>query len=125
MAQKGYTGLKDPLMGPGGYFECYYPKPYHPEYMNRDLGKEFYTQGMHKKYPSCYGNHNLIDCALDIVQGNDVNSDNIKEILVGVAPAHLNSYGAIPFKKGDSQPAALFYQGYSVASALLPQSRPG
>lgn len=119
MAQKGYTGLKDPLMGPGGYFECYYPKPYHPEYMNRDLGKEIYTQGMHKKYPSCYGNHNLIDCGLDIVNEHEVDPNNIKEILVGVPQGHLNSYGSIPFKKGDSQPAALFYQAYSVASVLL------
>ncbi len=119
MAQKGYTGLKDPLFGPQGYFECYCPKPYHPEYMNRDLGKEFYTQGMHKKYPSCYGNHNLIDCGLDIVMEHDFDAGDIQEVVVGVPSRQLNSYGALPFKKGDSQPAALFYQSYSVANVLL------
>jgi len=119
MAQKGYTGLKDPLFGPQGYFDCYCPKPYHPEYMNRDLGNEFYTKGMHKKYPSCYGNHNLIDCGLDILAEHDIDADDISEILVGGHPSQLKSYGALPFKKGDAQPAALFYQAYSVASVLL------
>jgi 2-methylcitrate dehydratase PrpD len=119
LAQKGYTGLKDPLFGPQGYFDCYCPKPYHPEYMNRDLGKEFYTRGMHKKYPSCYGNHNLIDCGLEILAEHDINAGDIAEILVGVHPSQLNSYGAQPFKKGDTQPAALFYQAYSVANVLL------
>jgi 2-methylcitrate dehydratase PrpD len=119
MAQKGFTGLKDPLFGPQGYFESYCPKPYHPEYMNRDLGKEFYTQGMHKKYPSCYGNHNLIDCGLDILKEHDINAKNIKEIIIGIHPMMLNSYGSTPFRKGDLQPAALFYQSYSAANVLL------
>jgi len=119
MAQKGFTGLKDPLLGPQGYFDCYCPKPYHPEYMNRDLGKEYYTQGMHKKYPSCYGNHNLIDCGLDILAEHDLNAADIKEIVIGIPAMMLNSYGTLKFKKGDSQQAALFYQNYSVASVLL------
>jgi aconitate decarboxylase len=119
MAQKGFTGLKDPLFGTQGYFESYCPKPIHPEYMNRDLGKEFYTRGMHKKYPSCYGNHNLIDCGLDILKEHDINAQDIKEIIIGVHPMQLNSYGSTPFKKGDLQPAALFYQAYSAANVLL------
>jgi aconitate decarboxylase len=119
MAQKGFTGLKDPLFGTQGYYDCYCPKPIHPEYMNRDLGTEFYTQGMHKKYPSCYGNHNLIDCGLDILKEHDIKAADIKEVIIGIPAPMLNSYGTIPFKKGDSQQAALFYQNYSVASVLL------
>lgn len=119
MAQKGYTGLKDPLLGPQGYFECYCAKPYHPEYMNRDLGKEFYVKGMHKKYPSCYGNHNIIDCGLDILQEHDIDPEDIQEITIGIPPMQLNSYGTQPFKAGDAQPAALFYQAYSAANVLL------
>jgi 2-methylcitrate dehydratase PrpD len=60
MAKKGFTSIKDPLFGHLGYFECYSTQPIHPEYLSRDLGKEFYVKGMHKKYPSCYANHNLI-----------------------------------------------------------------
>ena len=87
--------------------------------MNRDLGKEFYTQGMHKFYPSCYGNHNLIDCGPDILKEHDVDTDNIQEIIIGVDPAKLNGYGVTPFKKGDAQPAALFYQAYATANVIL------
>ncbi len=119
MAQKGYTGLKDPLLGPQGYFDCYSPKPYHPEYMNRDLGKEFYTEGMHKKYPSCYGNHNIMDCALDILNEHDVEPGKIAEIIIGALPARLQGYGVQPFKKGDSQQSALFSEAYAAANVLL------
>ena len=119
MAKHGFTGLKDPLFGPQGFFESYCPKPYHPEYMNRDLGKEFYAKSRHKKYPSCQGNHNIIDCGLDILAEHDIDAEDIKEIIIGVNPMQLKSYGAIPFKAGDSQAAALFYQGYSAANVLL------
>ncbi len=119
MAKNGFTGLKDPLFGAQGFFESYCPKPYHPEYMNRDLGREFYVKSRHKKYPSCQGNHNIIDCGLDILAEHDIDADDIKEIIIGVNPMQLKSYGTIPFKKGDSQPAALFYQAYSAANVLL------
>jgi 2-methylcitrate dehydratase PrpD len=119
MAKNGFTGLKDPLFGPQGYFESYCPRPYHPGVMNRDLGREFYVKSRHKKYPSCQGNHNIIDCGLDILKEHDIVAEDIKEIIIGVPPAQLNSYGAIPFKKGDSQAAALFYRGYSAANVLL------
>ena len=119
MAKNGFTGLKDPLFGPQGYFESYCPEPRHPEYMNRDLGTEFYVKSRHKKYPSCQGNHNIIDCGLDILGEHEIDAKEIKEIIIGVHPSQLNSYGAIPFKKGDSHSAALFYQAYSAANVLL------
>jgi 2-methylcitrate dehydratase PrpD len=119
MAEKGFTGLNDPLFGPQGFFDSYAPKPYHPEYMNRDLGKEFYVKSRHKKYPSCQGNHNIIDCGLDILAEHDIDADNIAEIIIGVHPAQMNSYGAIPFTKGDSHASALFHQAYSAANVLL------
>jgi 2-methylcitrate dehydratase PrpD len=119
MAGKGFTGLKDPLFGPQGYFECYCPKPYHPEVMNRDLGKEFYVKSRHKKYPSCQLNHNIIDCGLEIVNAHKIDVEDIDEIIIGVSARQIDGYAATPFKKGDSQQAALFYQGYSAANVLL------
>ena len=119
MAKNGFTGLKDPLFGVQGFFDSYYPKPYHPEYMNRDLGKEFYVKSRHKKYPSCQGNHNIIDCGLDILAEHEIDAGEIKEIIIGIHPGQLNSYGALPFRKGDSHSAALFYQAYSAANVLL------
>jgi len=87
--------------------------------MNRDLGKEFYVKSRHKKYPSCQGNHNIIDCGLDILSEHEIDAGDIKEVIIGIHPGQLNSYGAIPFRKGDSHSAALFYQAYSAANVLL------
>lgn len=119
MARNGFTGLIDPLYGPQGFFDSYCPKPIHPEYMNRDLGREFYVKSRHKKYPSCQGNHNIIDCGLDILAEHDIDAGKIEEIIIGVHPAQLNSYGTIPFKEGDSHGAALFHQAYSAANVFL------
>lgn len=118
LANKGFTGLKDPLLGPQGYFSSYCPG-YHPELLTRDLGKQFYVKGCHKKYPSCYGNHIVIDCALDILQQHDINAVDIAEIIIGVAPPQVNSYLNQPFKMGDSQPKALFNFCYCAANVLL------
>jgi 2-methylcitrate dehydratase PrpD len=87
--------------------------------LTRDLGKQFYVKGCHKKYASCYGNHNVIDCALDILQEHDINTGDIAEIIIGVAPPQVDSYLNQPFEMGDSQPKALFNFYYSAASALL------
>jgi 2-methylcitrate dehydratase PrpD len=118
LASKGFTGLKDPLLGPLGYFACYCPS-YQPEFLTRDLGKQFYVKGCHKKYPSCYGNHIVIDCALDVLQEHDINAEDIVEVTIGIAPGQVDSYLNQPFQMGDSQPKALFNFYYSAASALL------
>ncbi|MBN2061020.1 MAG: MmgE/PrpD family protein, partial [Deltaproteobacteria bacterium] len=112
------TGLKDPLLGPQGYFETYCSS-HHPEYLTLDLGKEFYTKGMHKKYPSCYTNHNVIECGLEIVDENDINADDISEIVIGLHPDRLNTFANQPFMPGDSQQKALFNQHYGAANVLL------
>jgi 2-methylcitrate dehydratase PrpD len=118
LASKGFTGLKDPLLGSQGYFACYCPS-YHPELLTRDLGKQFYVKGCHKKYPSCYVNHDMIDCILDILQEHGINAEDIAEVIVGVDPPQVNSYLNQPFKMGDSQPKALFNYYYGAANALL------
>lgn len=121
LAQKGFTGLKDPLLGPQGYFACFCSN-IHPEFLTRDLGKEFYTKGMHKKYPSCYANHNIIECALEIVGHNHINVDDIHEITIGLHPDKLHNFGNQPFIPGDSQQKALFNQHYAAANVLLRKS---
>lgn len=121
LAQKGFTGLKDPLLGPQGYFDCFCSNV-HPEFLTRDLGKEFYTKGMHKKYPSCYANHNIIECALELVEHNDISPDHINDIIIGLHPDKLHNFGNQPFIPGDSQQKALFNQHYAAANVLLRKS---
>ncbi len=118
MAKTGFTGLKDPLTGPLGYFACYCVNP-HLEFLTRDLGKEFYTKGCHKKYPSCYGNHYVIDTALDLHQQHQINGEDIAEITIGTFPGQDKSYLNQPFVMGDSQPKALFNYCYCAANALF------
>jgi 2-methylcitrate dehydratase PrpD len=118
MASAGFTGLKDPLLGPQGYFASYC-RGHRPEFLTKDLGKEFYVKGCHKKYPSCYGNHIVIDCGLDILQEHEINAKDIAEIIIGPHPSQVNSYLNQPFKMGDSQPKALFNYCYTAASVLV------
>ena len=117
MANKGFTGLKDPLTGPQGYFACYCVNP-HTEFLTRDLGKEFYVKGCHKKYPSCYGNHYVIDTALDLLQQHEINAEDIAGVTIGTFPGQDKSYLNQPFVMGDSQPKALFNYRYCAANAL-------
>jgi aconitate decarboxylase len=121
LAQKGFTGIKDPLLGPRGYFRLY-TKNYYPDYLTRDLGKSFYCKGEHKKYPSCYGNHNMIECALEIIRQHNINADDIDEIIVGVSPNKITSWLNLPFDKVDSQPRALFNYQYGAANVFLRKS---
>jgi 2-methylcitrate dehydratase PrpD len=118
LASKGFTGLKDPLLGPQGYYECYCPS-YNPEVLIRDLGTQHYSKGCHKKYPSCYVNHDIIECMLDIVGEHDMNAEDIAEVIAGVPAPQVNTYLNQPFKMGDSQPKSLFSYYYSAANALL------
>ena len=121
MASKGFTGIKDPLLGRGGYFAMY-AKSSHPEYATKDLGKVFYSKGRHKIHPSCYGNHVAIDCALDILRQQDINCDDIDEITLGLSLSAYRSNLNEPFELGDSQQKALFNLPYGVANVLMRKS---
>ena len=121
LAGKGFTGLKDPLLSPQGYFPQYCKK-YHPEYAVRDLGKVFYCKGQHKMHPSCYGNHTAIDCSLEILEKYNVNVDAISEINLMIHPSRGHSFLNQPFNREDLQPKALFNLPYGVASVLLRKS---
>jgi len=121
LAKKGFTGNKDPLLGPRGYFRLYC-KSYHPEYLTRDLGKTFYAKGTHKKYPTCYGNHTVYDCALDLLRQHDINPEDIDEVVLSVSAHNIDSFLNQPFKMTNSQQRALFSYYYSVASVLLRKS---
>jgi len=118
MASKGFTGLKDPLLGPQGYFACYCPN-YHSEFLTRDLGREFYVKERNKKYPSCYVNHDVIDCGLEILEQHDIETEDITEIIIGTLPSRINLYINQPFNMGESQPKALFNYQYAAANVLL------
>lgn len=121
LASKGFTGIKDPLLSPLGYFPQYC-KSYHPEFLTKELGKRFYTKGQHKLRPSCYGNHATIECCLEILSQHDINAEDIAEVTLVVASSNLQGFLNQPFEMGASQPRALFNRPYGVANVLMRKS---
>jgi len=123
MAQKGWLGAKDPLLGKCGYFALYCQGS-DPEILTSKLGEEFYgARCTYKAYPGCGWTHPAIDCALKLVNQQDVNIEKIAEITINVAKMHLGSSLDQPFELGDfPQGNASFSYRYAVANALLRKS---
>jgi 2-methylcitrate dehydratase PrpD len=120
MAQKGWIGAKDPLLGKYGYFKLYC-QGCDPEILTSKLGQEFYGgRCTYKPYPGCGWTDSVIDCALDLANRQKVDADKIEEIIIDVAQMHVGSSLDQPFVIGDfPQGNALFSFRYSVANALL------
>ncbi len=120
MAQKGWVGAKDPLMGKYAYFKLYC-QGCDPEILTSKLGQEFYGgRCTYKPYPGCGWTDSVIDCALDLANRQNVDPTKIEEIIINVAPMHVGSSLDQPFVIGDfPQGNALFSFRYSVANALI------
>jgi 2-methylcitrate dehydratase PrpD len=120
MAQKGWVGAKDPLMGKYAYFKLYC-QGCDPEILTSKLGQEFYgSRCTYKPYPGCGWTDSVIDCALDLANRQKVDPNLIEEITINVAPMHVGSSLDQPFVIGDfPQGNALFSFRYSVANALI------
>jgi 2-methylcitrate dehydratase PrpD len=123
MAQEGWVGAKDPLLGKNGYFSlyCHGSKP---EILTDKLGKEFYGgRCTYKPYPGCGWTMPAIDCALELANRQGVEADAVEEFTIDVAPMHLDSPLNQPFQPGDfPQGHASFSFRYAVANALLRKS---
>jgi 2-methylcitrate dehydratase PrpD len=118
LAKRGFTAIKDPLLSLRGYFPQYC-KNAHPENAAKDLGKVFYVKAQHKMHPSCYGNHNPIECGLEIIRQHEYNPEDILSVTLDVPFFTYNRFLNQPFVTGDSQQKALFNIPYGVASVLL------
>jgi 2-methylcitrate dehydratase PrpD len=108
------------LLGKYGYFKLYCQGS-DPEILTRNLGEEFYGgRTTYKFYPGCGWTHPVIDCALDLVNRQNVAADLIEEVVVNIAPMHLDGPLAQPFVLGDfPQGNAFFSYRYTVANALI------
>jgi len=119
LANKGWTGVKDPLLSKCGYFALYC-QTYHTEILTKELGKKFYADCKFKPYPSCDGIHSTIECTLNLVNEHDIKVEDIDEVTVNVAPARRDSTLGQPFRIGDfPQVNALFNLRYNVANVLV------
>jgi 2-methylcitrate dehydratase PrpD len=119
LANKGFTGIKDPLLSKYGYFSLYC-KTYQLEVLTRDLGKNFYADYTCKPYPCCRSNHAAIECALELTATNGIKPEDIDEVVVDITPTALDFAVGQPFKIREvPQIDGAFNLQYTVASALL------
>ncbi|NVN00187.1 MmgE/PrpD family protein [Arthrobacter sp. SDTb3-6] len=113
----GFDGVRDALESRLGYFSLYTKDP-HPSDMTADLGSTFYVRGQHKLHPSCYGNHNPIDCALEVRREHKFDGDDVEHVYLDVLPKRIDHFlNQVP-TADDLQPKFLFSIPYGVANAL-------
>ena len=83
MAREGYTGPVEVLEGKEGLFEVVNNVEWRPEWLLRDLGKDFMiTQCSYKAFPTEALTHQPISAALQVCQDHQITAEDIGEILV-------------------------------------------
>jgi 2-methylcitrate dehydratase PrpD len=123
LAQAGWTGPEDALLGKFGYYRLYTRGCVNPEILTRHLGHKFYSHVTFKPYPSCRGSHSAIDCALAVVLKNDIKIEDIDTITLYVPQKDIDNFLGQPFQVGSFPHAsAAFNFQYIVANALLRRS---
>jgi 2-methylcitrate dehydratase PrpD len=119
LAKEGFTGVKEPFLGPRGYFALYCRNPDTAD-LTKDLGKRFYGDCVIKPYSACRATHMSIDCALQISRQNNIKAKDVQEIIVRTAPATIDGFVGQPFAPGETpQVDGAFSIRYTVATALL------
>lgn len=118
LALQGFDGIKDALESRRGYFAMY-PSDPQPGNLLVDLGTVFYVTGQHKLHPSCYGNHNPIECALDVRSQEDFAPDDIESVVLEVQPNRIDHFLNKPFDATSGQAASLFSIPYALGNALV------
>src|SRR5690606_27749468 len=118
LSLNGFGGVRDALESRQGYFELYTREPA-PQNMVADLGEIFYVHGQHKLHPSCYGNHNPIECVLQIRAEHEFDAADVTAVELDVPPNRIDHFlNQVP-TAADQQPKALFTIPYGVANAIL------
>ena len=120
LVREGFKGAAEALEGKHGFLHAYAPNP-KPERVVQDLGQVF--ELMHtavKPYPSCRYGHAGIDAALALRAANDLQSQEITSVRLGLPKAGMILIGDPPDKKSNPQNVVdgQFSGPFVVASAL-------
>ncbi|HJX78828.1 MmgE/PrpD family protein [Glutamicibacter sp.] len=118
LSKSGLVGVRDAIESRLGFLHLYAPAP-QPDSIVADLGETFYVRGQHKMHPSCYGNHNAIDCAIQLRNEHNFSYEDIDEVYVDVLPTRIDHFLNQHPTADDEQPKFLFSIPYSVATTLL------
>lgn len=123
LARAGWAGPRDPLLGKQSYFNLFADGCGNPDILTKDLGRKYYTDAHFKPYPCCAVSHAAIDCAVFLANNYDFDIGDIKDIILYVSKAGLNSFLAQPFDSGEFPHAgAAFNYRYHVATVLIRKS---
>lgn len=121
LAQQGWVGLDDALLGGKAYYFLYGKgKPDQPEVLTQYLGKKYYVEESFKRYPCGIPNTPFIDAGIKIHNQYGLNPTDIKEIELGLSPSSSRVYYAQQYKlSAFPQASAIFSYQYTACCALL------
>jgi len=120
LARAGWSGVQDALLAEGSYYDMYSDGIEDTELLIKNIGKQYYSDGTFKPYPCCRINHAAIDCTLDIVNNNDIFTDDINKVIIYMSPGALRDIIGQPFRIMNSPHASAgFSVQYNVANVLV------
>ncbi len=123
LAKAGWTGPEDALFSRFGYYKMFTEGCRNPEFLTKDLGKKYYSDGTFKPYPCCRITHAAVDCALALVHQHGIKAEDIQEIVLYASAGGLDHICGHPFKIGNFPHGnAAFSFQYVVATALMRES---
>ncbi len=119
LAQQGFPGVDEPLVGRCGYFSMYC-RVHDAGQVTRDLGTRLYSDCVFKPYSACRSTHPSIDCALALARADEIDAGEVAEVEVHVTEHTAKSFVGQPFSRADlEQPDGTFSIRYCVAAALV------
>lgn len=117
LAQAGFSGPKDILEGPFGYFKLF-EDTHDIDLFYQRLGKQFQIERVsHKPFPTGRAGHGCIDGLLTLQQQHGFSSEQIQHIHVLAPPLIMRLVGR-PLKADMDSSYAKLCQGYIAAIAL-------
>jgi 2-methylcitrate dehydratase PrpD len=120
LAKAGWTGPEDALFSKFGYYNMFTEGCQRPEYLSDKLGEAYYADGTIKPYPCCRITHAAIEGALELVRKHGFLADDIKEVVLDLAPGGIDHKCGQPFVTGEFPHGnAIFSYQYTVAAAFL------
>lgn len=120
LAQRGFTGPRNFLEGPWGYFHLYSKDEYDQGALVESLGNRFELDNtVFKSYPSCGATIASTDAILHLMREKGINSENIARIDIKVLP-YIHKLEGGQFEPGENPTVdAKFSIQYWVANALF------
>ena len=120
LAGAGWTGPRDALFSKFGYYKMFTEGCQKPEYLSRDLGKDYYADGTIKPYPCCRIVHAAIECSLSIMKKHGVTADDVESVNLELAQGGIDHKCGEPFVTGEFPHGnAAFSYHYTVATAFV------